>query len=124
MAWLRIFLIGVFASACGDSEQGRDELQFGPLAAEQEIRGIFEIRGNVVNIVDVRRVAQSKRIFFEPLPVDHSLIQCRIARINDLSFEQYSAGMNRSGDSSLLYIVVFDRRGRVLCIETRHAYRE
>jgi hypothetical protein len=116
-------LVGVVASACAQNPRGPGNLQFGPSTAEREIRARFQIHGNAAEIGDLRRIAQSDRIFYEPLQYDHSLTQCRLANINGLTFEQYSAGMNRSGDLSLLYIVVYDRRGQILCIETRHASR-
>lgn len=117
-------LIGVFfAAACNAPPQGRHGVQFGPTSAEPEIRELFRIRGSSANIDAIRQAAQARRIYYEALRVDHSMNECDLPRKNDLQFEQYSGAIDQSGTRSPLYIVIFDNRGRVLCIETRHAYR-
>lgn len=118
------FLAVVFAlSSCGGPRRTDAALQFGPPTAEAEIRSIFDIRGARANIEDLHRVARQKHIDYEDLAVDHSVLQCRIDVTDDLIFEQFLAGTGRGGDHSLIYIVIHDRPGDVLCIETRHAFR-
>lgn len=115
--------LGLVLSSCGGPRPRDTALQFGPPTAEAEIRQLFVIRGPRANIDDLHRVARQKHIDYEGLAVDHSVLQCRIDNSDDLTFEQFLAGMAPGGDHSLDYIVIYDRQGNVLCIETRHAFR-
>jgi molybdopterin-guanine dinucleotide biosynthesis protein A len=131
----RALIPGIFVLLACDSPSHRsdllqpmqqpaeNEIQLMPRPAENEIRRLFEINSGGLKIDDVRHVAERKGIRFEAMPVDHSLIGCQIARRDNLNFEQYFAGMDRRHNRSLIYIVVFQPNGSVVCIETRHAYR-
>lgn len=118
-----LLVLGLILSSCGRPLPRDTTLQFGPPTAEAEIRQLFAIRGPRANINDLHRIARQKQIDYEELAVDHSVLQCRIDDTDDLTFEQFLAGMAPSGDHSLDYIVIHDRQGNVVCIETRHAYR-
>lgn len=118
-----LFALAIACSSCGRPPPRNAALQFGPPTAEGEIRQLFAIRGPRANINDLHRIARQKHIDYEELAVDHSVLRCQIDNPNDLIFEQFLAGMAPSGDHSLDYVVIHDRQGNVVCIETRHAFR-
>jgi hypothetical protein len=117
-------LIFVVVCGCNNSTDGNSSLQFGPPNAEAEIREVFLIHGSSVSIEDIHRVARERHINYEILAFDHSIVQCNIGNVSGLRFEQYPLGMAPGQDHSRLYIVIYDQQGRVLCIETRHSFRE
>jgi hypothetical protein len=113
-------LLGLAACrSAGDADGG----EFGPSTAEREIREAFGFGGAIPRYEELVRLAAARNMTHEPLEYDHSLIHCRVnPRAPGLRFEMFYAGRARNMRATLNYVVVYDRNGSVVCIETRHAY--
>lgn len=109
--------------SCNGNEVVSNGIQFGPSSARQEIRQFFRISGDHAKISQIHELARSRNIEFERLIADKSLAFCRISDRGLLVFEQYFGGEVDHNRTSLIYIVVSDDRGNVVCIETRHMTR-
>ena len=97
--------------------------RFAPPAAENEIREVFGIRGELPTIDALIRYAESRGIGHESMIYDRSIRYCEnIGEVDNINIEMFYAGRSLVRDAALNYIVIYGNDRRVICIETRHAY--
>ena len=123
LSFATALLVITIGSSCSTSVE-HEMLTFGPPEAENEIRNIFGITGEDVMIDHLYRVADSTDIVHEPLVHDRSLVHCDRGRDTDsLRLEIFYARLDDRQGAAFNYVVVYNEERRVVCIETRHAYR-
>jgi|ERR1044072_2035124 hypothetical protein len=117
-----IALLGLVA--CSSKSHDPQAILFGPPEAESEIRAALGIRGALPTIDELIERADRRHMNHETRVYDRSVTYCQRGRNMDhLNLEMFYAGRDETRHAALNYLVVYAPDRRVVCIETRHAYR-
>lgn len=108
--------------ACDGPKESRDATRFGPPSAEAEIRSAFAVTGELPAIEELMDFAKSHDIAYEQLQ-DRSLRHCDKGRDKaSLSMTIFFFRSKGSAPGEKNYVAAHSKDGKVVCIETRHAY--
>jgi hypothetical protein len=108
--------------ACNGPKESGDATRFGPPSAEAEIRSAFAVKSELPAIEDLRKFARSRGIAYERLQ-DRSLRYCYKGQDKaslSMTIFFFSSKGSRPGEKN--YVAAHSKDGKVVCIETRHAY--